>query len=214
LSAIRTPISVKSVKNKIYLVGTATALAVVAAAAGTVSVWSAGAQAQPARIARQAVTVSRSASSAASPAGYGSWHPASVRQQPAKLDAFSATAAASRSNRPAQGGGPITKGGNGVSLTPKQFARRMLHRFGWSKWQFRYLDLLWTRESGWDVYASNPYSGAYGIPQAVPGSKMASAGPNWQTSARTQIRWGLEYIQQRYGSPWAAWQHELAYGWY
>jgi hypothetical protein len=215
LSLIRTPNSVKSVKNKIYLGGTATALAVVAAMAGMVSVWSTGAAAQPARIARQAITVSPSASSTASPAGSGSWHPAPGRQQSAKLDAFSATAvSSSRPRRPAQGGGPVTKGGKGVRLTPKQIAREMLPRFGWSRGQFGYLNLLWTRESDWNVFASNPYSGAYGIPQAVPGAKMASAGPNWQTSARTQIRWGLGYIKQRYGSPWAAWQHELAYGWY
>lgn len=60
----------------------------------------------------------------------------------------------------------------------------------------------------------NPYTGAAGIPQAVPGSKMASAGPNWRTSARTQILWGLGYIKSRYGSPSAAWAHEAAHGWY
>ena len=57
-------------------------------------------------------------------------------------------------------------------------------------------------------------SGAYGIPQAVPGSKMASAGPHWRTSARTQIRWGLSYIRSRYGTPCGAWAHSNAYGWY
>jgi hypothetical protein len=90
----------------------------------------------------------------------------------------------------------------------------MLRQFHWAAWQFRYLNLLWAHESGWNVYASNGYTGAYGIPQAVPGSKMASAGPRWWSSARTQIRWGLRYIKQRYGSPWAAWEHELSTGWY
>jgi hypothetical protein len=98
--------------------------------------------------------------------------------------------------------------------SPHRIARSMLHRFGWSKRQFRFLNWLWDRESSWNVHASNPYSGAYGIPQAVPGSKMASAGPNWESSARTQIRWGLEYIKERYGSPRGAWDHEVAYGWY
>ena len=69
-------------------------------------------------------------------------------------------------------------------------------------------------ESGWNVYASNPTSGAYGIPQALPGSKMASAGADWQTDAATQIRWGLGYIQSTYGSPCGAWAHEQADGWY
>lgn len=91
----------------------------------------------------------------------------------------------------------------------------MYNRFHWRpKYQFRYVNWLWDRESSWNVYAANPYSGAYGIPQAVPGSKMASAGPNWRTSARTQIRWGLRYIKGRYGKPRNAWRHEQAYGWY
>ena len=62
--------------------------------------------------------------------------------------------------------------------------------------------------------AANPGSGAYGIPQALPGSRMASAGPDWQTSAATQIRWGLQYIKDTYGSPCAAWSHSQATGWY
>lgn len=99
--------------------------------------------------------------------------------------------------------------------TPKHIARQMLRKFGWSsRHQFRSLNRLWARESSWNVHAANPYSGAWGIPQAVPGSKMASAGPNWRSSARTQIRWGLRYIKSRYGSPAHAWAHESAYGWY
>ena len=89
----------------------------------------------------------------------------------------------------------------------------MLGSFGWSSSQFSCLDPLWAHESGWSVTAANP-DGAYGIPQALPGSKMASAGPDWQTDAATQIRWGLEYIQATYGSPCGAWAHEQATGWY
>jgi hypothetical protein len=98
----------------------------------------------------------------------------------------------------------------------QEIAWRMMHRrFHWrSRYQFRYLNDLWIRESSWNVHAYNPYSGAYGIPQAVPGSKMASAGPDWQNSARTQIRWGLGYIKARYGTPHRAWRHECTYGWY
>src|ERR1700735_868303 len=99
-------------------------------------------------------------------------------------------------------------------LTPHGIARSMLRDYGWSHSQFRYLDWLWSRESSWNVSAANPDSGAFGIPQAVPGAKMASAGPDWQTSARTQIRWGLEYISGRYGSPRNAWDHEVSTGWY
>ncbi len=96
----------------------------------------------------------------------------------------------------------------------RRIARKMLHHFHWWRPQFKPLNKLWTLESGWNRYASNPYSGAYGIPQALPGSKMASAGPNWTSSARTQIRWGLGYIKAVYGSPRKAWRHERAYGWY
>jgi hypothetical protein len=101
-----------------------------------------------------------------------------------------------------------------ASGSPQQIAEAMLASFGWSSSQFSCLDPLWAHESGWSVTASNPGSGAYGIPQAVPGSKMASAGPDWQTDAATQIRWGLEYIKGTYGSPCAAWGHEQATGWY
>jgi hypothetical protein len=93
--------------------------------------------------------------------------------------------------------------------------KMMFNRFPWRpKYQFRYLNRLWERESGWRIRASNPYSGAYGIPQAVPGSKMGSAGPHWRTSARTQIRWGMRYIRSRYGSPRRALAHSNATGWY
>jgi hypothetical protein len=101
------------------------------------------------------------------------------------------------------------------ALPPRQAARLLLrHRFGWKRWQFKYLNRLWARESGWNVYASNPYSGAYGIPQATPGSKMASAGRNWKSSARTQILWGMRYIQARYRTPYWAWLHSRQFGWY
>ena len=100
------------------------------------------------------------------------------------------------------------------SGSPQQIAEQMLSQFGWSSGQFSCLQPLWAHESGWNIYASNPSSGAYGIPQALPASKMASAGPDWQSNAATQIRWGLTYIQGTYGSPCAAWSHEQADGWY
>jgi hypothetical protein len=99
------------------------------------------------------------------------------------------------------------------SGSPRQIAEAMLGSFGWSSSQFSCLDPLWAHESGWSVTAANP-DGAYGIPQALPGAKMAGAGPDWQTNAATQIRWGLEYIKGTYGSPCGAWDHEQATGWY
>jgi len=89
----------------------------------------------------------------------------------------------------------------------------MAAQYGWGPAQFGCLVALWNYESGWNVYASNP-SGAYGIPQALPGSKMASAGADWATSARTQIIWGLGYIAGRYSTPCGAWAHVEANGWY
>ena len=101
-----------------------------------------------------------------------------------------------------------------ASGSPQQIAEAMLGSFGWSSSQFSCLDPLWAHESGWSVSAYNGGSGAFGIPQALPGSRMASAGPDWQTDAATQIRWGLEYIKGTYGSPCGAWAHEEATGWY
>jgi hypothetical protein len=100
------------------------------------------------------------------------------------------------------------------SGSPQRIAEAMLGSFGWSSSQFSCLDPLWEHESGWSVTAYNAGSGAYGIPQALPGSRMAGAGPDWQTNAATQVRWGLEYIKGTYGSPCAAWDHEQATGWY
>lgn len=98
----------------------------------------------------------------------------------------------------------------------KLIAREMMmerHRWA-SAGQFRCLERLWAHESGWNERAHNGSSGAHGIPQALPGSKMGSAGPGWQNNPRTQIRWGLRYIRYRYGSPCGAWGHFQATGWY
>jgi hypothetical protein len=100
------------------------------------------------------------------------------------------------------------------SGSPQQIAAAMLGSFGWSSSEFGCLQSLWNAESGWNPSATNPISGAYGIPQALPGSKMASAGSDWQTNPATQIKWGLGYIQQVYGSPCAAWSHQQSTGWY
>ncbi|MBO0824119.1 MAG: lytic transglycosylase domain-containing protein [Actinobacteria bacterium] len=91
----------------------------------------------------------------------------------------------------------------------------LLSTFGFSSAQWGSLDMLWNRESGWQWNAANP-SGAYGIPQALPGSKMANppGGPDWQTNPTTQIKWGLQYIKNTYGTPANAWTHEVNFGWY
>ena len=99
----------------------------------------------------------------------------------------------------------------------KWFARQEMAKgkYGWgSDDQWAALEQLWTRESGWNYKAENPSSGAYGIPQSLPGSKMATAGKDWRTNPETQIRWGLDYIKARYGGPKRAWAFFQANNWY
>ena len=85
---------------------------------------------------------------------------------------------------------------------------------GWGGSQFMCLDSIWTHESNWRVNAYNHSSGAYGIPQAQPGTKLASAGSDWKTNPATQIAWGLAYIARAYGSPCAAWSFWQVHHWY
>ncbi|MDR6907001.1 ribosomal protein L12E/L44/L45/RPP1/RPP2 [Agromyces sp. 3263] len=87
-------------------------------------------------------------------------------------------------------------------------------QYGWGADQFQCLDKLWQKESGWSYTAFNAGSGATGIPQSLPGSKMASAGADWETNAATQIKWGLGYIKGSYGSPCSAWSHSQSMNWY
>ncbi|OCG76001.1 lytic transglycosylase domain-containing protein [Microbacterium sediminis] len=87
-------------------------------------------------------------------------------------------------------------------------------QYGWGADQFGCLVSLWNKESGWNYQAANPSSGAYGIPQSLPGSKMATVGADWATNPVTQIRWGLDYISRAYGTPCAAWGHSQAVNWY
>jgi hypothetical protein len=93
--------------------------------------------------------------------------------------------------------------------------QRMASSYGWgsgSEWNC--LDDLWTRESGWRMVWNTQGSGAYGIPQSLPASKMASAGADYMTNPRTQIRWGLRYIKSTYQTPCGAWAHETSNNWY
>ncbi|WP_237417575.1 lytic transglycosylase domain-containing protein [Actinomadura rayongensis] len=122
------------------------------------------------------------------------------------------------SKTPTPSGGNGGGGGAGADPVPageaQQIAKAMLPSYGFGgDGQFACLVKLWNKESGWRTTAANP-SGAYGIPQALPGSKMASAGSDWRTSARTQIKWGLGYIKSRHGTPCGAWNHSEQNGWY
>lgn len=89
-----------------------------------------------------------------------------------------------------------------------------INTYGWTETDFTNLVKLWNRESSWRANAHNPSSGAHGIPQSLPASKMASEGADYYTNGYTQIRWGLKYIKGRYGTPSNAWSHSESYGWY
>lgn len=90
----------------------------------------------------------------------------------------------------------------------------LANKRGWDGRQWNCLKNLWIKESGWSTSSSNSSGSAWGIPQALPGRKMASAGADWRTNPYTQIRWGLGYISGRYGSPCSAWAHWQSYNWY
>ena len=90
----------------------------------------------------------------------------------------------------------------------------LLLEWGYGLDQAPCLDKLWTKESGWTTTSTNKGSGAYGIPQALPGSKMAKYGDDWRTNPATQIKWGLDYIKGRYSTPCGAWSFFLSHNWY
>ncbi len=128
---------------------------------------------------------------------------------PAKFAAAAAVVVIATSASHAYAGGPSTASAN------ERLGMRMAAAAGWDAAQRHCLNLLWTRESGWRADVWNYQgSGAYGIPQALPASKMAAAGPDWRTDPATQVRWGLGYITAVYGSPCRAWNRELASGSY
>lgn len=109
--------------------------------------------------------------------------------------------------------GPIPASCNEYSGN-RQIGCALMIEAGFGIDQFPCLDRLWTKESGWNHKASNSSSGAYGIPQANPGSKMGSVASDWKTNPATQIKWGLGYIEGRYDTPCGAWAHSQAEGWY
>jgi hypothetical protein len=120
-----------------------------------------------------------------------------------------AKAAAERRREQARGRAARTARRN-----PQALARILVTERGWGSGQFSCLKSLWTRESGWNYRAMNQSSGAYGIAQALPAGKMASAGSDWRTNPVTQMKWGLDYIEDRYGTPCGAWGHSESTGWY
>ena len=109
---------------------------------------------------------------------------------------------------------PARVAASGSVAEYQAYARERVYEYGWSDADFNALVNLWNKESGWNMYSKNRSSGAYGIPQALPGSKMASCGSDYLTNYKTQINWGLNYIKSRYGNPSNAWNHSQTKGWY
>ncbi len=137
------------------------------------------------------------------------------RKRAAAAAAEAARNAATPTNSSASSGGTGTSypSTGGVVVDPagaQSYARGAIGAYGWGGDQFSCLVSLWTQESGWRANALNASSGAYGIPQSLPADKMAAAGADWRTNAATQIDWGLAYIKSAYGSPCAAWGHEMS----
>ncbi len=104
--------------------------------------------------------------------------------------------------------GPVMSG------SPRAIGQELAAARGWTGDQWQCLDSLFQKESGWNPSAQNASSGAYGIPQALPGSKMGTVAADWRTNPATQITWGLNYIAGRYGTPCGAWSHSQSVGWY
>lgn len=130
---------------------------------------------------------------------------ASSTKSPAKTSSSSGSVAAPAVSAPAVG--------TPDPGTAQAIAQGILQQRGLGDDQYACLVALWNRESHWNVYAHSR-TGAYGIPQALPGSKMASAGADWASNPTTQILWGLGYITGRYGTPCGAWGHSQSTGWY
>ncbi|MFW6597272.1 lytic transglycosylase domain-containing protein [Propionibacteriaceae bacterium Y2011] len=102
-----------------------------------------------------------------------------------------------------------------TATTPREIGRQMAaNKYGWTGQQWVCYDKLIVSESNWKTTATNPSSGAYGIPQSLPASKMASAGSDWKTNPATQLKWGLKYVKDRFGTPCSAWSFKQANNWY
>ena len=184
-------------RDRISIRGVVAATCVVVASTGlTVAVHAVASEPDPQAAASAAPAVTRIADLPAQ---------ASVSRAAVPREARAQRASRSSARVVSSGSARVTSRGIAASIAER--------RYGWGAEQFSCLDSLWARESGWNVHAANP-SGAYGIPQALPGSKMSAFGADWRDSATTQIGWGLDYIDGRYGNPCGAWSALGSKGWY
>lgn len=129
-----------------------------------------------------------------------------------RSDSRERTDAAKEAALAAGNGGAVTRNEDLSDADPRAIGRALLLRFGFSADQFSCLDQLYISESNWRVDADNPTSSAYGIPQAL--TALHDLPADYNTSAEAQIRWGLEYIRENYGTPCSAWSFKQAHNWY
>jgi colicin import membrane protein len=165
------------------------------------------AAAQKAAQAKAAAT--KAAAAKAAQAKAAATKAAATKAAQAKAAATKAAAAKAAQAKAAAANKPVNN-----PAAAKAYAAGQLHSYGWDASQMPCLDKLWNRESNWTTSATNSSSGAYGIVQSLPGEKMASAGPDWRTNYETQIDWGMDYIDGRYGTPCDALQFHYANNWY
>jgi len=137
-----------------------------------------------------------------------------AEEEAAAAKAAAEAAAAAEAQRQAEEAARALAAANTPEGAKATAAQMAASQYGWGADQFSCLNSLWEKESNWNYQAYNGSSGATGIPQSLPGDKMASFGADWQTNATTQIAWGLDYISRAYGTPCAAWGHSQATDWY
>ncbi|HEX6515359.1 MAG TPA: lytic transglycosylase domain-containing protein [Nocardioidaceae bacterium] len=113
-----------------------------------------------------------------------------------------------------ESGGQVTRTEDLADQDPKAVARALMPKYGFSESEFGCLDALWMSESDWDPHADNPTSTAYGIPQALTGGTHDNLPADYMTNPVSQIKWGLGYIRDSYGSPCAAWDFKQSHMWY
>jgi peptidoglycan DL-endopeptidase CwlO len=170
-----------------------------------------------AQAAQQAVDAELATQQAASQVLYAQL--ASLKNTTAAVEQQYAVGVAAAAEAQERNGGPANGFAPPLGITPnpaaaQAYASSAIGAYGWGGDQMSCLIRLWNQESGWRLDAYNTSSGAYGIPQSLPATKMATAGADWETNADTQINWGLNYISRAYGSPCGAWAHEVSHNWY
>jgi hypothetical protein len=158
------------------------------------------------------------------PADAGNVAPESDEEMPLEAPAPAPAPAPGPASAPGPGPAPVPAPASAPAPAPpltvddpsgaQAYAAAQLGSYGWSASEMKCLTTLWTKESDWLTSAMNPSSGAYGVVQSLPPEKMASAGDDYLTNYRTQINWGLNYVQKRYGSPCSALDFHYANNWY